>query len=95
MKMKRAKYSESLSMKLTPEHQPSEITREQKCIFGFLFLILSFIIYIFWISKLQETNFSALFIILIAFMLFVLLYRRIMRFSVSLKGVEFEMITEH
>ena len=76
-------------------NQPSEITLEQICIFGFLQLPLLFTIYIFWISKLQETNFSALFIILIAFMLFVLLCRRIIRFSVGPKGVEFEMSTEH
>ncbi len=80
---------------LSKINQPSEITREQICIFGFLLSLLLFTIYIFWISKLQETNFSALLIFLIAAMLFVLLYRSIGRFSVGPKGVEFEMSTEH
>ena len=80
---------------LNKTEQPSEINLERICIFGFLLLSLLFTIYIFWISKLQETNFSALFIILIAFMLFVLLCRRIIRFSVGPKGVEFEMSIEH
>jgi hypothetical protein len=62
--------------------QHSEITWEQIYIFGFLLLLLLFTIYIFWISKLQETNFSALFKFLIKAMLFVLLHRSIGRINV-------------
>ncbi|VVB62629.1 Uncharacterised protein [uncultured archaeon] len=76
-------------------NQPLEITREQIYISGLLLLPLSFTIYMFWIKKLQETTFSALFLFFIAAMLFVLLYRNIGRFSVGPKGVEFEMSTEH
>lgn len=80
---------------LTRIKQPSEINREQIYISALLLLPLSFSIYMFWISKLQETAFSALFLFFIAAILFVLLHRSIGRFSVGPKGVEFEMSTEH
>jgi hypothetical protein len=74
--------------------QYSEITWEQIYIFGFLLLLLFFTIYIFWISKLQETNFLALFKFLITAMLFVLLHRNIGRICIGPERVEFEMKTE-
>jgi tetratricopeptide (TPR) repeat protein len=92
---KNVKAIRNLRKALCKIDQPLEITRGQKCIFGFLLLLLLFTIYIFWISKLHETNYSALFIFLIAAMLFVLLYRSIVRFSVGPSGVKFEMSTEH
>jgi tetratricopeptide (TPR) repeat protein len=74
---------------------PSEITREQIVISGFLFLLLSSSFYLFLIAKLNETSFSALFMFFTATILFVLLYKSMGRFSVGPKGVEFEMSFEH
>jgi hypothetical protein len=74
---------------------PSEITREQIMISGLLVLPLSLSFYLFWIAKLNETSFSALFMFFTATILFVLLYKSIGRFSVGPKGVEFEMSYEH
>jgi tetratricopeptide (TPR) repeat protein len=74
---------------------PSEITRDQKLISSLLVLPLLLSFYLFWIAKLSETSFTALFMFFIATILFVLLYRSMVKFSAGLKGVEFEMSTEH
>jgi len=74
---------------------PSEITRDQILISSLLVLPLSLSFYLFWIAKLKETSFTALFMFFTATILFVLLYRGIGKFSAGLKGVEFEMSTEH
>jgi hypothetical protein len=60
-----------------------------------LVLPLSLSFYLFWIAKLSETSFTALFMFFTATILFVLLYKSIGKFSAGLKGVEFEMSTEH
>lgn len=74
---------------------PTEITQDQKTISFLLVLPLSLSFYLFWIAKLKETSFTALFMFFTATILFVLLYRGIGKFSAGLKGVEFEMSTEH
>lgn len=74
---------------------PSEITQDQKTISFLLVLPLLLSLYLFWIDKLKETSFTALLMFFIATILFVLLYKSIGKFSAGLKGVEFEMSTEH
>jgi len=73
----------------------SELTNVQIVIAILLFLALLLSIYLFFISKLNETSFTALFMYFPATILFVLLYKSIGRFSVGPKGVEFEMSFEH
>jgi len=74
---------------------PTEITQDQKTISFLLVLLLLLSLCLFWIAKLNETSFTALFMFFTATILFVLLYRSIGKFSAGLKGVEFEMSTEH
>jgi len=74
---------------------PSEITRDQILISSLLALPFSLSFYLFWIAKLKETSFTALVMFFTATILFVLLCRGIGKFSAGLKGVEFEMSTEH
>jgi Tfp pilus assembly protein PilF len=73
----------------------SEITRDQIIISILPFLLLLLSLYLFWIAKLNETSFTALFMFFAATILFVLLYRSMGKFSVGPKGVEFEMSFEH
>ncbi len=79
------------------ETPPEEIIRSQIIISSLLVLPLLLSIYLFWIAKLKETSFTVLFMYFTAAILFVLLYRSVvgLRFSVGLKGVEFEMSAEH
>ena len=73
----------------------SELTNVQIVIAILLFLALLLSIYLFFISKLNETSFTALFMYFPAIILFALLYKSIGRFSVGPKGVEFEKSDEH
>ena len=74
---------------------PTEITQDQKTISFLLVLLLLLSLCLFWIDKLKETSFTALLMFFTATILFVLLYKSIGKFSAGLKGVEFEMSTEH